>query len=236
MEPQTPSTRPEAGLDAPAAAQAPPGEPRADAPARRWRDGVKRGLLFALNFLKHPLTVGTFVESSPALVRRLLDGVDWRHCRAVVELGPGTGAVTRELLARLPGEARLLVVETNADFVASLRRTIADPRLAVVHGSAADLRAHLRAQGIAAVDAAISGIPFSTMPVPVRGAVLDAVRDALRPDGRLLVYQHSNRVLPLLRDRFAHVLRETEWRNLLPMRLFRCERPIRGEVEAGSAG
>ncbi len=206
------------------------------APARRWLDGLGRGLLFAANFLKHPLTVGTFVESSPALVRRLLDGVAWQGCRTVVELGPGTGAVTRALLARLPAEARLLAVETNADFVAALRRTIRDPRLTVVHGSAADLRAHLRAHGLGRVDAAISGIPFSTMPEALRGAVLDAVRDALSADGRLLVYQHSNRVLPLLRDRFAQVLGETEWRNLLPMRLFRCERPIHEEVEAGSPG
>lgn len=181
---------------------------------------LRRGLLFVLNFLKHPRMVGTFAVSSPALVQRLLRDVDWSACRTIVELGPGVGTITEAILRRMPADARLLAIETNLDFVAELRRTLADPRLTVVHGSAAELHRHVEAGR--GVDLVVSGIPFSTMPPPVREAVLSEVDAALSPHGRFLVYQYSGRVLPLLRRRFRVLAREVEWRNLVPMRLFRC--------------
>lgn len=192
-------------------------------PAGAWR----QRLLFALNFLRHPLSVGTAFRSSPSLVQRLATGTDWARCRSVVELGPGVGTVTRALLEHMAPSATLLAIETNADFVAELQRTLPDPRLVVVHGSAADLRALLAAQGLRQVDALISGIPFSTLPAPLRTAVLDAVADSLSPGGELVVYQHTALLLPLLQERFHSVANETEWRNFFPMRVFRCRGPRR---------
>lgn len=188
----------------------------------RWRSR----LLFALNFLRHPLSVGTAFESSPALVRRLLRGTAWSRCRSVVELGPGVGTVTGALLRHLGPDATLLAVERNAEFVAELHRALPDPRLRVVHGDAEDLPVLLQRHGMDGIDALVSGIPFSTLPAPLREAVLDAAVAALHPRGELVVYQHSALLLPLLRARFAQVGVETEWRSLVPMRVFRCSGPI----------
>ena len=192
---------------------------------RDARHGWRQRWLFALNFLRHPLSVGTLFRSSPALVQRLADSSDWSRCETVVELGPGVGTVTRALLDRLGDQARLLAIESNRDFVTELRRCLPDPRLQVVHGSAADLSGLLAAQGLHRADALVSGIPFSTLPAPVRSTVLDAAARLLAPDGELLVYQHSGLLLPLLRERFAEVEIETEWRSMVPMRVFRCRRP-----------
>lgn len=196
--------------------------------ARRMDGALRRAGIFLSQALRHPLSVGTLLESSPAVVRRVVAAVDWSGCHGVVELGPGTGAVTRGLLDSLPPTARLLAIETSDAFVAALRSGFRDPRLAVLHGSAVQLARHLRDSGMPRVDAVVSGIPFSTMPRALRAAVLDAVRDALAPDGRLVVYQHSARVLPLLRARFASVQCQTEWRSLWPMRLFVCGQPLAG--------
>jgi phosphatidylethanolamine/phosphatidyl-N-methylethanolamine N-methyltransferase len=186
---------------------------------------LRRALVFAVNFIKHPKMVGTFAVSSPALVQRLLADVDWSRCRAVVELGPGVGTITRAILQAMPAGARLVAVEMNADFVEELQRSLPDPRLDLVRGSAADLRAHLAEAALPAVDLAVSGIPFSTMPPAVRDQTLDAVAAALAPDGRFLVYQYARHVLPHLQVRFARVEVELEWRNLVPVRLFRCSQP-----------
>jgi phospholipid N-methyltransferase len=186
---------------------------------------LRRALVFAVNFIKHPKMVGTFAVSSPAVVQRLLADVDWPRCRTVVELGPGVGTITRSILQAMPPAARLLAVEMNGDFVDELRRSLPDPRLALVRGSAADLAAHLKAASLPAVDLVVSGIPFSTMPPAVRDRTLDAVAAALAPDGRFLVYQYARQVLPLLQARFGQVQTELEWRNLVPVRLFRCSQP-----------
>lgn len=189
--------------------------------------GFRRALIFAVNFVKHPRMVGTFAVSSPAVVQRLLADVDWSRCRRVVELGPGVGTITEALLAAMPAESRLAALEMNADFVTALRRDFPDPRLEVVHGSAADLESHLAALQFGPVDLVISGIPFSTMPVAVRDRTLDAVAGSLAADGRFLVYQYARHVLQPLQQRFGQVQSELEWRNVVPVRLFRCAQPLR---------
>jgi len=190
---------------------------------QRWHGA----LVFVANFLRHPLQVGTAFRSSRALVRRIADGSPWPRYRRVLELGPGVGTVTAALLQRLPADARLLAVEANPHFVAELQRTLPDRRLLLLPGDAADLPDLLARHTPGCFDAVVSGIPFSTMPIATRRTVLDAVVAALADDGELLVYQHSALVLPLLRERFDAVAAETEWRSLVPMRVFRCRRPLR---------
>jgi phospholipid N-methyltransferase len=186
----------------------------------RWR----QFLVFARNFLRHPLTVGTFAPSSPFLVRRLMRDIDWQRTRIVVEYGPGVGTITTALLRRMHADARLVVIETNGEFCEFMRTHIDDPRLRVVHGSAENVVEALAQAGLDAADLVVSGIPFSTMPASVRERVLDATSVALAADGRFLVYQYTRSVLAHLEGRFRVVSQDTEWRNAWPMRLFLCEK------------
>jgi phospholipid N-methyltransferase len=178
--------------------------------------------LFARNFVKHPIMLGSVVPSSRFLIERVLRPVEWPRTRVIVEYGPGVGTFTREILRRLHPEGTLLALETNPDFVAHLRGTIADTRLRIVHTSAAAVREELASLGLERADYVISGIPFSTLPAPVREDVLAATRAALTPSGRFLVYQFSSRVLADLRRVFGGVARGYEPRNVLPAHLFFC--------------
>lgn len=187
---------------------------------------LRRALLFLATFVRNPKMVGTFAVSSPALVRRLVSLVDWTRCHNVVELGPGVGTITRGLLDAMPDAGRLLALETSADFVAELGRSLPDPRLIAVHGSAEGLASHLSQVQMGAVDLVVSGIPFSTMPAHVREGILDAVAASLAPEGCFLVYQYTGHVEEPLRRRFAQVERTLEWRNLVPVRIFRCRQPL----------
>ncbi len=93
--------------------------------------------LFLRQFVKSPRTVGAVIPSSPALARAMLAPIDFAAVRTIVEFGPGTGALTREIAARLPPQCRYLGIELNPRFVHSL--AAAFPRLDFAHGSAADL-------------------------------------------------------------------------------------------------
>lgn len=183
----------------------------------------KQLLLFARNFLKHPKMLGSVIPSSRFLIEEVLDPVDWQRARVVVEYGPGVGSFTSEILRRMSPEGRLIVVETNPDFVRFLRESFPDPRLEVVHGSAADTDTILRERGHASADYIVSGIPFSTMPPELREAILHTTHAALHPAGAFLVYQFSARVLPDLERIFGHVERGFEPLNILPAQLFFCE-------------
>jgi phospholipid N-methyltransferase len=179
--------------------------------------------LFARNFLKHPRMLGSVIPSSRFLIRQVLRQVDWEQARVIVEYGPGVGTFTTEILARMRPDARLVVFETNEDFVQFLRSAISDPRLIVLHESAAEIGAVLSRHGLDQADYVISGIPFSTMPAAVRSSILRATREALRPGGAFLVYQFSGSVLTHLRREFGHVEHGFEPRNVLPARWFKCQ-------------
>lgn len=181
-------------------------------------------LLFGRNFLKHPRMLGSLIPSSRFLVERVLGQVDWLHARTVVEYGPGVGTMTAEILRRLRPDGTLVAIEMNREFVRYLRRSVADQRLHVVEGSAAEAEAALQARGLDHADYVISGIPYSTMPPEVRERILRTTHDVLHPDGAFLVYQFTRAVLPHLRATFSLVDQEFEPRNIMPARLFFCRR------------
>ena len=183
---------------------------------------LEQAALFARNFFRHPKMLGSIIPSSPFLIRRLMDQIDWTRTRVVVEYGPGVGSFTREVLRRLPSDGLLVVLETNADFVDFLRRTIPDPRLHVVHGSAAEVVEALAERGAPQADCIISGIPFSTLPPGQPEAILQATREALAPEGVMLVYQFTSSVLPHLQRTFSSVQHSFEPLNVLPAQIYYC--------------
>src|SRR5262249_28051164 len=129
-------------------------------------------LLFAQTFFRAPKMLGSIVPSSRFLIENVLRAVDWERTRMVVEYGPGTGIFTREILARLPGDGRLLAIEHNQDLYSHLRSTIRDRRLELFHGSAEDVNVAMHQAGAGPAHCIISGIPFSTIPEDSRGRIV----------------------------------------------------------------
>jgi phospholipid N-methyltransferase len=181
-----------------------------------------RMLLFARNFFKHPKMLGSPIPSPKVLIEEVLGRVVWPEARLVVEYGPGVGDFTGEILRRMRPEARLVVIETNDEFVECLRESLPDPRLHVAHGSAAEVGSLLARLGCGRADCIISGIPFSTMPGSAREEILSATCSVLQPRGNFLVYQYSRRVFPSLKRVFREVHRDFRLLGFLPIWLFHC--------------
>jgi phospholipid N-methyltransferase len=181
-------------------------------------------LLFASNFLRHPNMLGSIIPSSRFLVDQVLQPIEWGRARVIVEYGPGVGTFTAEILRRMRSDAHLVAIETNRDFVRFLQRTLPDPRLHVVHDSAAEVQPVLERLALPAPRYIISGIPLGSMPEPVRSDIALKSRAALEPGGEFLVYQFTARALPTLQRTFGEVRRSFERRNFPPAQLFLCTR------------
>jgi phospholipid N-methyltransferase len=177
-------------------------------------------LFFLKQFIRQPKMVGSVIPTSRTAVNALLDPVDWKRVRCVVEYGPGTGVFTRELLHRMGPQGRLVAIDTNPMFVEHLSRSLPDPRLICVRGSAADVETILARNGFAGADYVISGLPFSTLPCKVADEIADATMRAIQPGGAFLIYQYSLFVLPMLQRRFDRVETGRIWRCIPPARLF----------------
>ncbi len=182
-------------------------------------------LLFASNFLRHPNMLGSVIPSSRFLVEQVLAPIDWGRTRVIVEYGPGIGTFTAQILRRMRSDAQLVAIETNRDFVRFLQRTLPDPRLHVVHDSAAAVQPVLMRLALPAPRYIISGIPLGSMPEPLRTDIAVKSRAALAPGGVFLVYQFTARALPTLQRSFGEVRRSFERRNFPPAQLFLCKTP-----------
>jgi len=186
------------------------------------RTRVTERLLFAANFLRHPYMLGSIIPSSRFLVNQVLEPIDWERARVIVEYGPGVGTLTAEILRRMRSDARLVAIETNEEFVQFIRDLLPDPRLHVVHDSAAEVRSVLHRLGLPAAHYIVSGIPLGSMPEPERADIVEKTRAALEPGGAFLVYQFTARVLPALRRTFGEVRRGFQLCNFPPAQLFVC--------------
>ena len=96
-----------------------------------------------------------------------------------------------------------------------------DPRLIVFEGSAEQLPDALRAHGLGAPDAVISGIPFSTMDGALGSRIAKAIYDALDPLGRFVAYQVRGKVHDVAKPFFGRAQIDVELRNIPPMRIYR---------------
>jgi phospholipid N-methyltransferase len=187
------------------------------------RSGSGGALLFARNFFRHPRMLGSIIPSSRFLIKQLLEPIDWEQARVIVEYGPGVGGITAEVLRRMRPDAMLIAIETNPDFVKYLRSSIQDERLHVVEASAEAVDEILQQYGQSNASYVISGIPFSTIPAPVRERILRKTCEVLKPGGSFLVFQFSTRVLEDLQRIFRYVRRQFEPLNVLPAHLFFCQ-------------
>lgn len=179
--------------------------------------------IFAKNFLQHPRMLGSVFPSSRFLIQRILDRIDWAAAKVVVEYGPGVGNVSQEILSKLRPDGKLVLIEMNAEFVSLLRRRFLDPRVSVVHGSAADVRRILRVCGVEQANYVVSGIPFTTIPLQLRRLILREARAVVGTSGEVIIYQFMRTVLPQLHNYFKQVEEDFEALNIPPARVWFCK-------------
>jgi phosphatidylethanolamine/phosphatidyl-N-methylethanolamine N-methyltransferase len=145
--------------------------------------------LFFRRALAHPLQLATPLASSAALGRLVARHIPDLGRTHVVEVGGGTGVITRALLdAGLPPE-RLIVVELDPELASYLRREF--PGVRVLADDASRLPELLPQSWCGALGTLINGVPMTVLSLTAQRQLLDALFDVLGPDGRYLQYTYS---------------------------------------------
>jgi phosphatidylethanolamine/phosphatidyl-N-methylethanolamine N-methyltransferase len=138
---------------------------------------------FFRGWVDKPRTVGSIVPTSAVTARRMASVIDTGSGLPVLELGPGTGCITRAILAGGVTPERLWSVEYSPEFVGHLRGAFAGVNF--VQGDAFALDETL-AEAPPLFDCAISGLPLLNFPVEQRIRLVNDVLDRL-PPGRPLI-------------------------------------------------
>jgi phosphatidylethanolamine/phosphatidyl-N-methylethanolamine N-methyltransferase len=163
--------------------------------------------------------MGAVMPSSKLLARTMAQYVDVESAGPVIELGPGTGAITNALIEHGIDQKRLVLVEYNPSFCALLRDRY--PLATVVQGDAYALRDSLWNVLKVPASAVVSGLPLVTKPMLIR---LKLIRDAfmaLSPGSPFVQFTYS--VAPPIPKRLPGVSTEASeriWMNLPPARVW----------------
>jgi phosphatidylethanolamine/phosphatidyl-N-methylethanolamine N-methyltransferase len=174
---------------------------------------------FLRSWIEKPLHMGAVMPSSKLLARTMAQYVDVDSKGPVIELGPGTGAITNALIEHGVDQKRLVLVEYNPGFCALLRDRY--PQAKVVQGDAYALRDSLGAVLDAPASAVVSGLPLVTKPMLTR---LKLIRDAfvaLAPGAPFVQFTYS--VAPPIPKSLPGVSTEASeriWMNLPPARVW----------------
>jgi phosphatidylethanolamine/phosphatidyl-N-methylethanolamine N-methyltransferase len=186
--------------------------------------------LFLKRWLRQPLAMGAVVPSgrllAQAMARATVAELGDRMGH-VVELGAGTGEVTKALLAAGIEPHRLALVERDAELANFLRGHFPGPQ--VVHGDAAVLPGLLVANGVEKVAAVVSSLPLLSLPAEVVGGIVRGVFEALPPNGALIQFTYGPKppVPQNLREALGLVSTKGKriWRNVPPAVVWTFRRP-----------
>ena len=182
-------------------------------------------------FFRNPLATGAVMPSSGALARAMTSEIGVKTARTVVELGPGTGAITGHIIKEMAPDAQFIAIELNRKMFNVFIKNHPDVR--VFNENAANLRAILAREGLFEADIIISGLPWASFGASLQRRLLMEITGSLSPRGIFTTFAYlqglampSGRAFKRrLERRFTTVQRTPViWRNIPPAIVYRCRK------------
>lgn len=177
---------------------------------------------FLKEYFKSNKEVGAFFPSSKFLGKKMLKHVDFEDSKILVELGPGTGVFTQQIIEKLTADSVLYVFETNKTFYNDLILKINHPQVKIFNESAENVVEILKKDGHEQADCIISSLPLTVIPSEIKSRIMDAAHKALKEGGFYLQFQYSLNALRLFKRTFKNVKLDFTPLNVPPAFVYKC--------------
>jgi len=178
---------------------------------------------FISEVLKSTGTIGALSPSSSFLAKKMLEPIDFKKAKCLVEFGPGTGVFTKKILEKMNSDAILLTFEINPTFIEELQH-IKDERLVIINDSAEKIEVYLNKYNRQSADYIISSLPFAMIPDDVVHNILTNSDTALSEEGKYIQFQYSLNAKKKLESYFSKVEINFTFLNLPPAFVYVCEK------------
>ncbi|OHA15380.1 MAG: hypothetical protein A3B08_00235 [Candidatus Taylorbacteria bacterium RIFCSPLOWO2_01_FULL_43_44] len=166
---------------------------------------------------------GSVIPSSKYLAKQMLKPISATKPLSVIELGAGTGSLTRIILEKLSPSSKLIIFEINKEFVEYLKKTFGnDERVMIVASDALKLNERLREIGITNVDYIISGLPLNNFSAANRNILFTEIGKCLGPKGTYIQFQYFLSNWKEIKKKFDSKIYAFEPRNFPPAFLYKC--------------
>jgi phosphatidylethanolamine/phosphatidyl-N-methylethanolamine N-methyltransferase len=151
---------------------------------RKFTARFDEELRFFRGWVDKPKAVGSIIPTSSVTARRMASVVDPTSGKPVLELGPGTGVITKAILERGIAPEKLFAVEYAPEFVAHLKGRF--PAINLIQGDAFNLDDTLGDNAGLEFDSIVSGVPLLNFPVEQRVRYVEDLLNRI-PAGRPVV-------------------------------------------------
>ncbi len=139
---------------------------------------MKGKLASALQYTKHFVTTGAISETSREVEIEICNRLDLKG-KVFVEFGMGLGNITKEILDRMPADAKLYSFEVNEDFCDKVKEEIKDKRLIIINDGAENISKYVSEE----VDSMVSSMPFTFFSKEKTDLILGASKEILKSGG-----------------------------------------------------
>ncbi|QSH42094.1 rRNA adenine N-6-methyltransferase family protein [Lentisphaerota bacterium ZTH] len=191
---------------------------------------MKSRVLFQ-RFLTNPATIGSLYPSSSELCREMLAGTNIESAQNVIELGPGTGVITMEILTLISHQTKFFAVELDNHIYKEFKKHW--PHVKIYNDSAENLGNIMEKDGMENADVIVSGLPWAAFPEQLQQSILQEVLASLPENGCFTTFAYlqgmmlpaARRFKKMLKSNFAEV--ETSkviWKNIPPAFVYRCRK------------
>ena len=174
---------------------------------------------FLKQFFRDFKHTGAVCPSSKTLTDKMLKRVNFSKPIHILELGPGTGCMTGEILSRMGSSSKLSCIEINPEFCQKLKTLEKDPRFSLYEASATDFNKLI---GDQPVDYVISGLPLANFKKSEIKSIFDQVESVLTPEGLFIQFQYTTKLDKLFKARFGNVLKNFAFFNMPPAFVYSC--------------
>lgn len=187
--------------------------------ARHVRSRFADELRFLAGAKDQPKTVGAVWPTGQVMARRMASIIDPQSPLPVLELGPGTGCITKAILERGLAPEKLFAVEYSRAFAHELKLRF--PQVNIIEGDAFNLARTLGAAADLRFDCAVSALPLLNFPLALREHLVADVLARL-PDGRPMIQFSYGPFAPVAPKPGAWTVERYDFvlRNIPPARLW----------------
>ena len=174
---------------------------------------------FLKQFIRDFKHTGAIAPSSKTLTKNMLKDIDFTKPVHIIELGPGTGCMTEEILSRMHPESKLTCIEINPEFCKNLQKIKTNKNFTVLQASANDFEKHFE---MGQADFVVSGLPLANFKKEEILGVFHAIKTVLKPDGSYIQFQYTKRLDKLIKSHFSTVFKRFSLFNLPPAFVYSC--------------
>ncbi|MFD0048094.1 class I SAM-dependent methyltransferase [Actinomycetes bacterium NPDC127524] len=179
---------------------------------------------FFLQYLFFPRKIGAVLPSSDYLAEKMVETVDFKSAKYIVEYGAGTGVFTDKIMKYRNADTIVMLFESNEVFYKILKEKYKSKNnLIIVNDTAENIDKYIKKYNFPFIDYVISGLPFASLPKDVSNVILNKTRKLLKHRGKFITFQYTLFKKILFDQYFEQINIKREYRNVPPAFVLSCQ-------------